>query len=141
MADVLPLSMALHAPGIPLSLISHYAGLPDATSGSLQVDAQLRSTGGSPHEIAASLNGSLNATMIGRKMSNAALIALASPSLQALSIDVPARGETEIHCFGVIGAFNNGVGRFGTIAVPANLAPIWRWLGRDNLISTQKLRR
>jgi uncharacterized protein involved in outer membrane biogenesis len=115
--DIPPLSMTLHAPGIPFSLISHFAGLPDETSGSLQVDAQLRSAGRSPHEMAASLNGSLNATMIGGKMSNAALIVLASASLQALSIDVPTRGETEIHCFGLIGVFNDGIGKFGTIAV------------------------
>jgi uncharacterized protein involved in outer membrane biogenesis len=115
--DVPPLSMTLHAPGIPLSLISYFAGLPDEASGSLQVDAQLRSTGRSPHEMAASLNGSLNATIIGGKMTNAALIALASPVLQPLNIAVPVQGETEIRCAGVVGSFNNGVGRFGTIAV------------------------
>src|SRR6185312_6991017 len=48
---------------------------------------------------------------------NAALVELASASVQALGIDVPAGGETDIHCFGLIGAFDNGVGRFGTIAV------------------------
>jgi uncharacterized protein involved in outer membrane biogenesis len=116
-SDTPPLNMILHAPGIPFSLISHFAGLPDDTSGSLQVDAQLKSAGRSPHELAASLNGSLNATMIGGKMSNAALIALASTSLQSLSIAVPEKGETEIHCFGIIGSFRNGVGNFGTIAV------------------------
>ena len=115
--DIPPLNMTLHAPGIPFSLISHFAGLPDETSGSLMVDAKLSSAGRSPHEIAASLNGSLNATMVGGKMSNAALISLASESLRALNIDVPTQGETEIHCFGVIGSFDDGVGKFGTIAV------------------------
>ena len=115
--DIPTLSMTLHAPGIPFSLISNLAGLPGETSGSLLVDAKLASAGRSQHEIAASLNGSLTATMIGGKMSNAGLIALASTSLQALSINVPAHGETDIHCFGLIGSFSNGVGRFGTIAV------------------------
>jgi uncharacterized protein involved in outer membrane biogenesis len=115
--DSAPLNVTLHAPGIPLSLIAHYAGLPDEPSGALQVDTKLQSAGRSPHEIAGSLNGPLNATMIGGKMSNAALIALASASLQALNIEVPARGETDIHCFGLIGVFKNGVGRFETIAV------------------------
>jgi AsmA protein len=115
--DAAPVKMTLHAPAIPLSLISHYAGLPDEPRGALRVDTQLQSAGRTPHEIAASLNGPLNATILGGKMSNAALITLASASLQALGIKVPAQGETDIHCFGLIGVFNNGVGRFGTIAV------------------------
>ena len=116
-AAVAPLSVTLHAPGIPLALISHYAGLPDGAAGALGIDAQLQSAGRSLHEIAASLKGPLKAKMIGGKLSNAALVELASASLQALGIDVPAGGETEIHCFGLVGAFDNGVGRFGTIAV------------------------
>jgi uncharacterized protein involved in outer membrane biogenesis len=115
--DDVPISLTLHAPGIPLSLIAHYAGLPDEASGSLRVDTQLRTAGRSPHEMAASLHGPIKATMIGGKMSNAALIALASATLRALSIEVPAQGDTDIHCLGLIGAFSNGVGQFGTIAV------------------------
>ena len=50
-------------------------------------------------------------------LSNAALIELASASLQALGIGVTAQGETAIRCFGIIGSFNAGVGRFRTIAL------------------------
>ena len=50
-------------------------------------------------------------------LSNAALIELASASLQALGIEVPAQGETAIRCFGIVGSFNAGVGRFRTIAL------------------------
>jgi hypothetical protein len=37
--------------------------------------------------------------------------------LQALGIEVPAQGETAIRCFGIVGSFNAGVGRFRTIAL------------------------
>jgi uncharacterized protein involved in outer membrane biogenesis len=122
--EIAPVSVTLHAPGIPLSLVAHYVGLPGDPTGSLQIDTQLKSAGRSLHEIAASLTGPVSVKMIDGKMSNAALIALASASLQALGIDVPAQGETEIHCFGVVGAFDHGIGRFGTIAVSSTYLEI-----------------
>jgi uncharacterized protein involved in outer membrane biogenesis len=115
--NAVPVSVTLRAPGIPLSLIAHYADLPDETSGSLRVDVRLQAAGRSPHELASSLSGPFNATMIGGKISNAALRKLASASLQALGIEVPAQGDTDIHCFGVVGSFDNGVGRLRTIAI------------------------
>jgi uncharacterized protein involved in outer membrane biogenesis len=115
--NTVPVRVTLRAPGIPLSLIAHYADLPDETSGSLRVDAQLQAAGRSPHALASSLSGPFNATMIGGKISNAALRKLASASLQALGIEVPAQGDTDIHCFGVVGSFDNGVGRLRTIAI------------------------
>jgi hypothetical protein len=45
------------------------------------------------------------------------MIELASASLQALGIQVPAQGETEIRCLRLVGSFNAGVGRFRTIAL------------------------
>jgi len=110
-------TVTVNSPGIPLSLIGRYAGLPDETSGALRVDTRLAAVGRSPHQMAASLSGPFNATMIGGTMSNADLIRLASASLRALNIDVPTEGETTIHCFGVVGSFDNGVGRFRTIAI------------------------
>ena len=49
-------------------------------------------------------------------MTNAARMMLASPSLGALGIAVPAQGETALRCLGVIGSFSNGIGRLRTIA-------------------------
>jgi uncharacterized protein involved in outer membrane biogenesis len=115
--DTVPVSVTMRSPGIPLSLIARYAGLPDEMSGAVRVETQLRAAGRNPREMATSLSGPLNATMIGGKLSNAALIRLASPSLQALNIDVPAQGETDIRCLGLVGSFDKGVGRFSTIAV------------------------
>jgi hypothetical protein len=110
-------SLTLHAPGIPVALLARYAGLPGDAGGDLHIDMQLKARGNSPHDLAASLDGPLTATMIHGSLGNAALIELASASLQALGIEVPAQGETAIRCFGIVGSFNAGVGRFRTIAL------------------------
>jgi AsmA protein len=112
-----PVSLTLHAPGIPFALLARYAGLPGDAGGDLHIEMQLKAQGNSPHDLAASLDGPIAATMIHGILSNAALIELASASLQALGIEVPAQGETAIRCFGIVGSFNAGVGRFGSIAL------------------------
>jgi uncharacterized protein involved in outer membrane biogenesis len=112
-----PVSLTLHAPGIPLALLARYAGLPGDAGGHLHIEMQLKAQGNSPHDLAASLDGPIAATMIHGILSNAALIELASASLQALGIEVPAQGETAIRCFGIVGSFNAGVGRFRSIAL------------------------
>jgi hypothetical protein len=88
-----PVSLTLHAPGIPLALLARYAGLPGDAGGDLHIEMQLKAQGNSPHDLAASLDGPIAATMIHGILSNAALIELASASLQALGIEVPAQGD------------------------------------------------
>ncbi|HEX3419198.1 MAG TPA: AsmA family protein [Stellaceae bacterium] len=112
-----PVSLTLHAPGIPLALLVRSAALPGDAGGDLHIETQLKAKGRSIHDLAASLDGSFAATMTHGSLSNAALIELASASLQALGIEVPAQGETAIRCFGIVGSFNAGVGRFRTIAL------------------------
>jgi len=115
-ADV-PVNLTLHAPGIPLSLLARYAALPGEASGDLHIETQLKAKGRSAHDLAASLDGPFSATMTHGTLSNAALIELASASLQALGIEVSPQGETAIRCFGIVGSFNAGVGRFRSIAL------------------------
>jgi AsmA protein len=112
-----PVSLMLHAPGIPLALLARHATLPGKASGDLHIETQLKAQGSSAHDLAASLDGPFAATMTHGSLSNAALIELASASLQALGIEVPAQGETAIRCFGIVGSFNTGVGRFRSIAL------------------------
>jgi uncharacterized protein involved in outer membrane biogenesis len=112
-----PVSLTLHAPGIPLALLARHAALPGNASGELHIEMQLKAKGHSARDLAATLDGPFTATMTHGSLSNAALIELASTSLQALGIEVPAQGETAIHCFGIVGSFNAGVGRFRSIAL------------------------
>ena len=115
--DAAAVNVEMHAPGIPLALVAHYAGLPGPMQGAVKIDTRLHGAGRTPHEIAASLEGPVSATVIGGRMTNAAFVMLTSASLEALGIKVPAQGETALRCLGLIGAFGKGVGRLQTIAL------------------------
>ena len=116
-ADPVPVSMAVHAPSVPLALVARYAALPGQASGTMQIDAQLRATGQSAHDMAASLDGAISASAIGGQLSNAGFIKLTATSLDALGIHVPLQGETTLGCLALVGSFAKGVGRFHTIAL------------------------
>lgn len=79
-----PVSLTLHAPGIPLALLAFYADLPGDAAGTLDVETQLKAHGRSASDLFASLEGPFAATMTDGHLSNAALVKLASTSLQAL---------------------------------------------------------
>lgn len=111
------LHLRLHAPDVPVALLVQRFGLPGPASGSLRVDTDLSATGASPHAIAASLSGSLSATMGAGSISNQALIDLAAASLKALNITVPREGMTQIRCFGVAGTIDKGVAQLRTLAL------------------------
>src|SRR5215469_16897534 len=112
-----PVNLTLRAPGIPIALLARSAALPGDARGDLHLEMQLKAQGSSAHDLAASLDGRVAATMTNGSLSNAALIELASAALQALGIEVSAQGETAIACFGIVGSFNAGVGRFRSIAL------------------------
>ena len=115
--DTVPVSLEMHAPGVPLALAARYAGLPGPMSGAIRIDAVLHASGLTPHDLAASLDGTVSAALIGGRMTNATFIMLTSASLEALGINVPAQGETELHCLGLVGSFTKGVGLLPTIAL------------------------
>ena len=115
--DTVPVSVDFHAPGIPLALVARYVGLPGPMAGAVRIDARLRGTGRSPHEIASTLAGPVSATLVGGHMTNAALIMLTSPSLDALGINVPAQGTTQLQCLGLEGSFDKGIGLLRTIVL------------------------
>jgi uncharacterized protein involved in outer membrane biogenesis len=116
-AEPVPVSMTLHAPGVPFALLVRYAALPGSASGMMRIDAQLRATGQSAHDLASSLEGTISASAVGGQMSNAGFIKLTAASLDALGIQVPAQGETTLGCLGIAGSFAKGVGRFPNIAL------------------------
>ncbi len=115
--DIVPVSLEIHAPGIPLALVARYAGLPGPTDGAVRIDAVLHAAALSPHDLAASLDGSVSAVLVGGRMTNAAFVMLTSASLEALGIGVPAHGETVLRCLGLVGTFTKGVGLLPTIAL------------------------
>ena len=116
-AGAVPVSLSIHGPAVPLALVARYAGLPAQVGGTARIDAQLRGMGRTVRGLAASLGGPFSVTATGGQLSNALFIRLASASLEALGITVPPQGETALRCLGLIGSFDEGVGRFRTIAL------------------------
>jgi len=116
-ASMLPVTLSVHAPGIPLALLARYAGLPGQVSGTARVEAQLRGSGRTMRDLAASLDGPVSVAAVGGQISNAALIRLTSASLEALGIKVPVQGDTTLRCLGVGGSFRQGVAQLRTIAL------------------------
>jgi uncharacterized protein involved in outer membrane biogenesis len=115
--EAVPVSLSVQAPGVPLALIAHYAGLPGQVTGSARVDARLSGQGSSMNHLAASLDGPVSLTVMGGQLSNAVLVDLASASLEALGVKVPPQGETALRCLGIVGSFSKGLGEFRTIVL------------------------
>jgi uncharacterized protein involved in outer membrane biogenesis len=115
--EPVPVSLVVHAPSVPLSLIASYAGLVGKVDGTMRIDAQLKAAGLTARDLAASLDGSIFAYAAGGQLSNADFVKLTSAALEALGIDVPAKGETTLRCLGLAGSLAKGVGRFKTIAL------------------------
>lgn len=110
-------SLAVTAPAVPWALVARYAGVPGPVSGTVAVSAQLRAQGQTMREMAATLTGPFSMTARDGQLSNRALVGMTAPALEALSITVPAAGQTRLACFGLIGAFASGVGTLKVIAL------------------------
>ena len=116
-ASPVPVSLSVHAPGIPLALLARHAGIPGQVGGTARVEAQLHGSGRTVRDLAASLDGPVSVAVVGGHLSNAAFIRLASASLEALGIKVPPEGETALRCLGLGGSFKQGVAQLRTIAL------------------------
>ncbi|GAB0112807.1 AsmA family protein [Acidisoma sp. C75] len=116
-ARVPQLHLSLHAPDLPLGFVIYRLHLPGPAAGRLAVNAELSAAGESPHDLAASLSGSLAARMGAGSISNAALRMIAGAALSALSIQVPASGQAAIRCLSLAGRFEKGIGEFSQIAL------------------------
>lgn len=116
-ANAVPVSLTVDAPALPLALVARTAGLPGRVGGSARVQAQLKATGPSLHDLAASLNGTVSLAAVAGSLSNAAFVQLTGPSLAALGIKVPPQGDTALRCLGLTATFDKGVGRLAPIAL------------------------
>lgn len=116
-AAAMPVSVSLQAPALPLSLVARYAGVPGPVAGAAQVGLEMHGSGRTLRELAASLDGPFSIAAVQGQFSNAALLALTAPALDALGIVVPAQGETRLACLGIAGSFAKGIGSVRTIAL------------------------
>jgi len=114
----LPITLQVHAPGIPLKTLLAALHLPDDDAGMLEVDADLSSNGATPHAIAAGLNGRLGLALVGGAVDNRLLAgtldrvlhdAKLPAAIPGLDPGTGGSGHSDVRCFALRLDANHGV--------------------------------
>ena len=98
-----PVTLRLRAPSLALARVLALIGRPGVAKGTLDLSADLHGTGDSPHALAASLNGTLVASMSGGEIDNRVLELMLGPVIaRGNPIGLLERGSSsEIRCLAV----------------------------------------
>jgi uncharacterized protein involved in outer membrane biogenesis len=118
-----PVHVLFQAPGLALKTILSAFHEPSVASGNLEVYADLRGQGDSPHAIAASLDGSLGLAMAGGTIDNRLLGSLLGKlmnTLNALNL-VGKGGDSELRCFGLRMEAKHGIGTITPMTLSSSL--------------------
>ena len=118
-----PVALTLHAPGLAAAPLFALAGLPGYASGKLEVYADLRSAGASPHAIAAGLDGSLGLAMQGGTIDTALLKNLLGPVLEKANFLglLSHGGSSELRCFALRADAHHGVADLRALLLESSL--------------------
>ena len=111
-----PVHVTLHAPGLALKPILAAMHEPPYASGNLEVYADLTGSGQSPHDIAASLNGSLGLAVAGGTI-DTSLFGNISNALNAGG----KGGDSQLKCFGLRMQAHSGIGTIQPLALSSAL--------------------
>jgi AsmA protein len=93
-------ALTVRSPGVSVRPLLALLGLPAVATGRLEVDAKLHGAGGSAHEIARGIDGSLGLAMVGGTVDGGAAQAWLAEVLRRASLPDGARlsGRTRIDC-------------------------------------------
>ncbi len=116
-------ALRLRIPALEVQPLLAAAGEPAYLSGSLNVQADLRGTGATPHAIAASLDGSLGLSMANGTVDNRLLGSSLGSILRASNLlDLVGRGGTsQVQCFVARLDANHGIATVRSLAFVATL--------------------
>jgi AsmA protein len=114
-----PVALKLTAPGLEVAPLLAAAGLPGYASGKLEVYADLRGVGDTPHAIAAGLDGSLGLAMQNGTIDTALLQRLLGPVLQRANLPglLARGGSSDLRCFALRADAQNGVADLRTLVL------------------------
>jgi AsmA protein len=106
-----PVALKLHAPGLEVAPLLAAAGLPGYANGKLEIYADLRGAGDSPHAIAAGLDGSLGLAMQNGTIDTRLLQNLLGPMLQKANLLalLSRGGSSDLRCFALRADAQHGV--------------------------------
>ncbi|HBK07276.1 MAG TPA: hypothetical protein DDZ81_15725 [Acetobacteraceae bacterium] len=118
-----PIHVTLHAPGLALNAILAAAHQPAYATGNLEVFADLSGSGQSPHDIAASLDGSLGLAVAGGTIDTRLLGSLFGNVMNTLNtLNVVGKGgDSQLKCFGLRMQAQDGVGTIRPLALSSAL--------------------
>lgn len=118
-----PVHLVLHAPGLALKSLLVLAHQPSVASGNLEVHADVKGAGDTPHAIAGSLDGSIGMALAGGTVDNrllGSLLGKVMDSLNAMDL-VGKGGSSELRCFAVLMESRRGVGTVQPLALVSSL--------------------
>jgi len=121
-----PVSIRAQSPALALLPLLAAMGKPEMINGSLNVQADLRGAGMTPHAIAATLDGSFNVSMGKGTIDNRLLgSTLASVLREVNMLDLVGRGGTsQVECFVANATINHGVATFHPLAFASSLLTV-----------------
>lgn len=121
-----PVAIKLRAPAAALQQLLALAGQPGVARGTVDVSADLTGSGDTPHAIAASLDGTLSATMQGGQIENRVLEAMLGKVIaRANPIGLLERGSTsDIRCLAVRLTAHSGIATLNPFLLNSTLITV-----------------
>jgi uncharacterized protein involved in outer membrane biogenesis len=118
-----PVALRLHAPALVLQPLLAALGEPALASGNLEVYADVRGAGTTPHAIASNLDGSIGVAMVNGAVDNRLFGSTLGPILKEISLlDLVGRGgSSQVQCFAARLDAAHGVGTFRTLVLASSL--------------------
>lgn len=113
-------TLALNAPGMALKPFLTAAALPDDVTGTVEIAADVTSTGHSLHRLASNLFGRVGVVMVEGELDNRLLGPSLSDVLRAARLPVElmgGAGRTKLRCFATRVDFTHGLGNVATLVL------------------------
>lgn len=118
-----PVSVFVHAPKLALRPLLAAFGQPRVADGDMELYADLRGVGETPHAIAASLQGHLSLALAKATIDNkqfGALLGRAAGKSDVLNL-IARGGANDVRCFALRANFDQGIGTLQTLALASSL--------------------
>jgi AsmA protein len=121
-----PVAFRVQIPALALKPLLAAMGEPEVIDGTLNVQADLRGVGATPHAIASTLDGSFSVTMGKGTVDNRLLGSTLASVLREINLlDLVGRGGTsQIECFAASAAVDHGVATFRSLAFASSLLTV-----------------
>jgi AsmA protein len=118
-----PVALRLHAPGLAVQSVLAALRMPGYATGRLEVYADLRGAGATPHAIASGLDGSLGLAMVNGTVDDRLLGSTLGNILKEVNLlDLVGRGgSSQIECFAARLDASHGVGTFRALLLRSSL--------------------